>query len=722
MARQQRASGEAVDEASGSVFEGIDEGDGPNADPNQCSSPYSTELLHRKVANQHKGVADPARLTSPLGAELLQRKVARQQRASGEAVDEASGSVFEGMDEDDETDPPEDHAPNGAAEVEAEEPRRAEGAPAAVDAEVSSSVGADADVADRESCAEDLTDDLKVAHAQDAAVITLQSRARVSLSRKLTAERRAFIEAAEAATEAQLDEIDRQAREAEILAASKTRMKRPSLLAALTVETVDSPEPHGVDTLSSPIGAALVNRKAAFQSSVSSPIGAALVNRKAAFQSSVSSPIGAALVNRKAAFQRRAEQPGPDDTAGAVAVKIVRQAIDEVLAEEGSALIDEDAAEAKRVARRAIEAALLAPTSAEPNGPDDAGASTPHDLLSSMVGLDEVVIDEEADEAKGYGKMRKHKRMSTTPFNDASSAFAAAEDEGGPEGDRLGGGFGAGFEGGSLDNVLDDESDFGKPFNPTFSSGSFDAQFDESDDRFGAPADMLPPETLPPPSPAAGGAATSFDNEFASESAPAPTAAPSAAAVPPLPPPPPPLPPPPKVEHSSDKPRRAGSASWRTPASPSSGPRPNTYVKTLTESKEVVFCGWSTLLVERPPSSRSLLSLFKKAPAGGNFARRSRYFALTNASELLYYEQPRGTQELKLDGKMDLSSLSAIERDEPESATNFAFRVVSSTNTIRIDAVDFTQFQLWQQGLVLAMAVPTPGEQAKSLLRHAAKE
>ena len=213
--------------------------------------------------------------------------------------------------------------------------------------------------------------------AQDAAVITLQSRARVSLSRKLTAERRAFIEAAEAATEAQLDEIDRQAREAEILAASKTRMKRPSLLAALTVETVDSPEPHGVDTLSSPIGAALVNRKAAFQSSVSSPIGAALVNRKAAFQSSVSSPIGAALVNRKAAFQRRAEQPGPDDTAGAVAVKIVRQAIDEVLAEEGSALIDEDAAEAKRVARRAIEAALLAPTSAEPNGPDDAGASTP---------------------------------------------------------------------------------------------------------------------------------------------------------------------------------------------------------------------------------------------------------------------------------------------------------------------------------------------------------
>ena len=80
VARQQRASGEAVDGASGSVFEGIDEGDGPNADPNQCSSLYSTELLHRKVANQHKGVADPARLTSPLGAELLQRKVARQQR------------------------------------------------------------------------------------------------------------------------------------------------------------------------------------------------------------------------------------------------------------------------------------------------------------------------------------------------------------------------------------------------------------------------------------------------------------------------------------------------------------------------------------------------------------------------------------------------------------------------------------------------------------------
>ena len=53
----------------------------------------------------------------------------------------------------------------------------------------------------------------------------------------------------------------------------------------------------------------------------------------------------------------------------------------------------------------------------------------------------------------------------------------------------------------------------------------------------------------------------------------------------------------------------------------------------------------------------------------------------------------RGTQELKLDGKMDPLS-SATERDEPESATNFAFRVVSSTNTIRIDAVDFTQFQL----------------------------
>ena len=257
-------------------------------------------------------------------------------------------------------------------------------------------MGADADVADRESCAEDLTDDL-VAHAQDAAVNTL-SRARVSLSRKLTAERRAFIEAAEAATEAQLAESTGRRGRSKYLRPRRKRSGRaywpPSLLRLWT----------------------LPSRMAWTRYRARSARPSSTARRR--FRAGVSSPIGAALVNRKAAFQRRAEQLRPDDTAGAVAVKIVRQAIDEVLAEEGSALIDEDA-EVSAV-RRAIEAALLAPTSAEPNGPDDAGASTPPDLLSSMVGLDEVVIDEEADEAKGYGKMRKHKRMSTTPLNDAS--------------------------------------------------------------------------------------------------------------------------------------------------------------------------------------------------------------------------------------------------------------------------------------------------------------
>ena len=146
-------------------------------------------------------------------------------------------------------------------------------------------------------------------------------------------------------------------------------------------------------------------------------------------------------------------------------------------------------------------------------------------------------------------------------------------------------------------------------------------------------------------------------------------------------------------------PLQRGSTAWRRQAA--GALPPNTYVKTLEEHSDVLFCGWST----------------KKGGPADLFSY-SRYFALTKTQELLVYEMPRGTEELKLAGKMALSGLSAIKREKPNSESDFTFRIVTEEATIKINPGSRTAFQQWQEGLMAAVAVPSPQEQRRSIMRR----
>ena len=46
-----------------------------------------------------------------------------------------------------------------------------------------------------------------------------------------------------------------------------------------------------------------------------------------------------------------------------------------------------------------------------------------------------------------------------------------------------------------------------------------------------------------------------------------------------------------------------------------------------------------------------------------------RYFAISRSEELFWYEKPRGTDELKLAGRMELGKLAAIKREKPVTQT-----------------------------------------------------
>lgn len=85
------------------------------------------------------------------------------------------------------------------------------------------------------------------------------------------------------------------------------------------------------------------------------------------------------------------------------------------------------------------------------------------------------------------------------------------------------------------------------------------------------------------------------------------------------------------------------------------------------------------------------------------------------------YEMPRGTEELKLAGRIDLSDLSAIKRDKPTSETDFTFRIVTREISIKLDPGTRQRFQAWQEGLMSAVSVPSPHEQRRSIMKRASE-
>ncbi len=65
---------------------------------------------------------------------------------------------------------------------------------------------------------------------------------------------------------------------------------------------------------------------------------------------------------------------------------------------------------------------------------------------------------------------------------------------------------------------------------------------------------------------------------------------------------------------------------------------------------------------------------------------------------------------------MDLTELSAIKREKPTSEADFSFRVVTPTHSIRLDPGSKAAFEQWQDGLTACVAVPSPLEQARSMI------
>jgi hypothetical protein len=145
---------------------------------------------------------------------------------------------------------------------------------------------------------------------------------------------------------------------------------------------------------------------------------------------------------------------------------------------------------------------------------------------------------------------------------------------------------------------------------------------------------------------------------------------------------------------------RGGSVAWRADPSTNGAP-PLTTVAALEKSDSILFCGWSV-----------------KRSGPANLLRFQRYFCLTKAQEMLWYESIKGSNELKLSGRLGLACLSAIKRERPTSSIDFTFRVVTEAGTVTISPGSRQAFQQWQEGLMSSVAVPSPQEQRWSMLKR----
>lgn len=109
----------------------------------------------------------------------------------------------------------------------------------------------------------------------------------------------------------------------------------------------------------------------------------------------------------------------------------------------------------------------------------------------------------------------------------------------------------------------------------------------------------------------------------------------------------------------------------------------------LQADQDVVFCGWS----------------MKRGTLFGSYPR---YFALRKDSSLTWYEESAGKAELRWSGRLDLADLSAIKREKPVSTTDFTFKVVTYTSSVRLDPGSKQAYDQWQEGLMAAVSAPSP--------------
>ena len=85
---------------------------------------------------------------------------------------------------------------------------------------------------------------------------------------------------------------------------------------------------------------------------------------------------------------------------------------------------------------------------------------------------------------------------------------------------------------------------------------------------------------------------------------------------------------------------------------------------------------------------------------------------------MVWYEGVKGSEDLKLSGRLNLADLAAIKRERPNSTTDYTFRVVTEGGTVTISPGSREAFQKWQEGLMASVAVPSPQEQRLSMLKR----
>lgn len=109
----------------------------------------------------------------------------------------------------------------------------------------------------------------------------------------------------------------------------------------------------------------------------------------------------------------------------------------------------------------------------------------------------------------------------------------------------------------------------------------------------------------------------------------------------------------------------------------------------LQADDDVLFCGWS----------------MKRGAIFGSYAR---YFALRRDASLTWYEEVGRGEELKFSGRLELSDLSAIKREKPDSTADFTFRLVTHSSSVRLDPGSKQAYDQWQEGLMVAVSAPSP--------------
>ena len=142
------------------------------------------------------------------------------------------------------------------------------------------------------------------------------------------------------------------------------------------------------------------------------------------------------------------------------------------------------------------------------------------------------------------------------------------------------------------------------------------------------------------------------------------------------------------------------------PPPPPTGAAPPT-AEQLQALDETLLCGWSELKGGLACEGQATAERSSHECAAGRASKY--YFALSKGAQLQWFDccdAPTEGSCLQLVDAINLRELSAIQREHPDSSTDFSFKIaLQDSRSVVVDPGSGATYQQWEEGLLTAMSL-----------------